>query len=123
MFQLSTLRNDPSVSHKKRLPGRATILALHQSLSQPPRALGASMTGSARCWGRADRRGCSELRVRYFCFRRPRYQLEGKGVYEGAADRMPLAIPEHSTAEAGSAGTWPWTPVRGLFSVARSGRI
>ncbi len=50
-------------------------------------------------------------------------QIEGKGVYEGAADRMPVAIPEHSTAEAGSAGTWPWTPVRGLFSVARSRRI
>jgi len=72
VFQLSTLRNDPSVSHKKRLPGRATLLALHQSLSQPPRAFGASMTGSARCWGRADRRGSNELRVRYFCFRRPR---------------------------------------------------
>src|SRR5436309_8539649 len=49
-FQLSTLRNDPSVSHKKRLPGRAPLLALHQSLSEPPRALGSSMTVSARCW-------------------------------------------------------------------------
>ncbi len=123
MFQLSTLRNDPSVSHKKRLPGRATLLALHQSLAEPSPALGASMTGSARCWGPADRRGSSELRVRHFCVRRPRYQLEGKGVYEGGAAARPVAIPEHSTAGAGSAGTWPWTPVRGLFSVARSRRI
>jgi len=51
-FQLSTLRNDPSVSHKRRLPGRAPLLGLHQSLSEPPRALGASMTGTgARCLG------------------------------------------------------------------------
>jgi hypothetical protein len=77
--------------------------------------------------GAADRCSSSELRTRHFCFRRPRCQLEGKEVYEAEPTARSAASPEHSTARvgqvAGSAGIWPWTPVRGLFSVARSRRI